>query len=463
MEECFSLQEILEVTGGRIINIPENKKILIHPSQICTDTRVIKKGDFFIALKGEHFDGNDFIDDACSKGAEGAIVNKLFLPSCNNFFVVQVDDTLRAFQELAKFYRQKLSIPLIAVTGSNGKTTVKELIAHILSNRYLTSKSSGNFNNQIGVPLSILRLSSRDEVGVLELGMNQRGEIENLSRIVQPDIGVITNVHRSHPGMVGSISEIAQAKAEMIPFLNRNRNNYLIINGDSPWSGFFRNQAKCRVLTFGMENKANLVARNIQDEGERIKFDLVSVKGESISITLPFPGLFNIYNTLAASAVCLLFGISLEEIKKAVENFSPPPLRCQIKRYGKYKILDDCYNANPDSMKMALYVLRNLKGGRKIAVLGDMLELGEYSPSLHTFVGELVASLKLDALFALGRFAPYMVAGAKKEGLKQAFCFEDKQELLEKLLNYVNCEDWLLVKGSRETKMEEVIKGLKNQ
>ena len=460
MQSYLSLQEILKATGGRLINLCEDNKVLIHPRQICTDTRVIKKGDFFVALKGEHFDGSDFIHEAFIKGAIGAMTEKLFLPPWDDFFIVQVRNTLKALQEIAKFYRQRFSVPIIAVTGSSGKTTVKELIARILSIRYPTFKSFGNFNNQIGIPLSLLNLSPEHKVGVVELGMNRRGEIENLSRIVQPRVGVITNVYSSHLGMLGSTLEIAKAKAEIIPFLNREKDNFLILNKDNPWSDFFYKLATCKVLTFGIEKEADFMACNIKDEGIKISFELVFFKKDRVNLTLNFPGLFNVYNVLAASGACFVFGLSLKEIKEGVESFSPLPLRFQIKKYTRCNILDDCYNANPDSVKIALSVLKKLKGGKKIAVIGDMLELGEYSSKMHESVGEFAASIKIDALFAYGEFSPFVVEGAKKGGLEESFWFKDKQELLRKLSGYVKSKDWVLVKGSRKMKMEEIVEGL---
>jgi len=400
---------------------------LIHPRQICTDTRVIKKGDFFVALKGEHFDGSDFIHEAFIKGAIGAMTEKLFLPPWDDFFIVQVRNTLKALQEIAKFYRQRFSVPIIAVTG---------------------------------IPLSLLNLSPEHKVGVVELGMNRRGEIENLSRIVQPRVGVITNVYSSHLGMLGSTLEIAKAKAEIIPFLNREKDNFLILNKDNPWSDFFYKLATCKVLTFGIEKEADFMACNIKDEGIKISFELVFFKKDRVSLTLNFPGLFNVYNVLAASGACFVFGLSLKEIKEGVESFSPLPLRFQIKKYTRCNILDDCYNANPDSVKIALSVLKKLKGGKKIAVIGDMLELGEYSSKMHESVGEFAASIRIDALFAYGEFSPFVVEGAKKGGLKESFWFKDKQELLRKLSGYVKSKDWVLVKGSRKMKMEEIVEGL---
>lgn len=462
MENYFSLRELLEVTWGRLINLSEDKQVLISPSQICTDTRCLKKGDFFLALKGENFDGNDFVPEAHRKGARAAIVTDPTLPLSNNFFLVQVKDTLKALQELAKFYRRRLSIPIITITGSNGKTTVKELVTHILSTRYNAFKSKGNFNNQIGLPLSVLEVTSEHQAAVLELGMNQPGEIKRLSRIAQPNMGVITNIHSSHLGPMGTVAKIARAKAEMIPFLNKSRGNCLILNEDDPWTNFFRKKTACKIVTFAVHSRADFKACIIEEGGTGIKFDISSSGRETVTVDLPFPGLFNVYNVLAASAVCSTLGFSLSEIKNAVESFSPPPLHCQIERYGEYNILNDCYNANPESMNSALYTLRNLEGGRKIAVLGDMLELGEHSSPLHKSLGEFAASLDIDALFTCGRFAADVASGAKKEGLTNSFCFEDKESLLGKLLSYIDHGDWLLVKGSRKTKMEELINMLKN-
>ena len=461
MKSFFSLHELLEVTQGRLINLSEKKRILLSPSQICTDTRKIKKGDLFLALKGERFDGEDFVDEAYRKGAIGAIVNNFCFSLPSDFFLIRVNDTLKALQSIAKFYRQKLSIPLIGVTGSNGKTTVKELIAHILSTCYQVGKSKGNFNNQIGLPLSILQFLPEYQIGVLELGMNQPGEIKILSKIAQPNVGVITNIHHSHIGMMGTIEKIARAKAEMIPFLNRNEDNYLVLNEDDPWTGFFRKMATCRIITFGINKKANFRAGNINDEGGRIRFNLLISEKEKIPFNFPSPGIFNVYNVLAAIAVCSIFKVPFSTMSKAVKGFSPPPLHYQIEKCGEYNIFNDSYNANPESMRSALSTLMRLNGGRKIAILGDMLELGEYSFSLHQDLGKFAASVGVNAIFAYGRFAPAVASGAEKAGLKDSFCFESKEALFDRLLSYIKSGDWLLVKGSRKTKMEDLISMLK--
>lgn len=462
MSDYFSLQEMLEVTQGRLINLSEDKRIYLSPSRISTDTRKLKKGDFYLALEGERFNGNDFVLEAHRKGAIGAMTNNPPLPLSNNFFIVQVPDTLKALHNLAKFYRQKLALSMVGITGSNGKTTVKELTAHILSTCYSVAKSEGNLNNQIGVPLSILQFSSRHQVGVLELGMNHPGEISNLSRIVQPNIGVITNIHHSHVGFLRNMEGIARAKAEMIPFLNKCRNNYLILNADCMWTESFRTRATCRVLTFGMEKGAEFKAENVNDEGEKINFRILFPSGEKIEVNFPHPGLFNVYNILAVSAVSFILNVPVQTIKIAVENFTPPSLHCSLERYGGCTILNDCYNANPESMESALCSLKKLKGKRKIAILADMLELGEYSSMLHRRVGRFAAHLGIDALFSWGEFSEDTVEGAKNAGLKNVFCFNSKGELLDQILAYIKSGDCLLVKGSRRMQMEEIVEVLKD-
>jgi len=464
MEDGFFLKEILEVTRGRLLkSFPEKNKFFLTASKLCTDTRKMKRGDFFLALRGKNFDGNDFVPEAWRKGAVGAIVDRFSSSFPDNFLIIKVSDTLEALQQLASFYRQKLALTIVGITGSNGKTTVKELVTRILSMAYRVGKSPGNFNNQIGVPLSILQFSSRDQIGVLEMGMNQPGEIRTLARIVQPNIGVITNVHRAHLGLLGSMAEIARAKAEIIPFLNENKDNFLILNRDDSWTPYFQKKTTCKIFTFGMNRRADFRAQNVKDKGEKVTFDLLFAGGEKLTFSLPFPGLFNVYNVLSASAVGYVLDVPPARIKEAVESFSAPPLHYRIEKWEKCTIFNDCYNANPESVKSALLTLKKLKGKRKIAILGDMLELGKASPKLHQEIGKTAALLGIDALFTWGRFASYTAIGAREAGLKESFFFKDKETLVKRLLTYLSSGDCLLVKGSRETRMEELIQKLKDE
>lgn len=463
MEEGFSLEELLKVGRGRLLgSFSGGKDFFLPASKISTDTRKIRKGDFFLALRGKNFDGNDFVLEAHSKGAIGAITERCPRTLPADFFIIKVEDTLKTLHRLAASYITKLPLISIGITGSNGKTTVKEIVTGILSTCYQVGKSPGNFNNQIGVPLSILRFSTRDQIGVLEMGMNQPGEIEALAKIIRPRIGVITNIHRAHLGLFKDIKDIVRAKAEMIPFLNENRDNFLVLNQDDPWSVYLQEKAICRILTFGMDERADIRAGNVKDEGEKLNFDLFLAGGEKLNICFPFPGQFNVYNILAASAVGSIFNIPAQKIKEAVESFSPPPLHYNIEKWEKFTIFNDCYNANPESMKSALVTLKKLKGRRKIAVLGDMLELGKASAKLHKEVGRIAGLLRIDALFAWGNFAHYTVKGAKEAGLTTSFSFKDKEDLIGELKPYLNSGDCLLIKGSRETRMEQLIQKLKN-
>jgi len=459
MQNNFSIQEIVKATQGRLIGkIPDISSI--SPHQICTDTRNLQKRDLFVALVGKKFDGHQFVEESSEKGACGAIVSESICPPRRDFFLLQVKDTLRALQELARYHQRRLSLPLIAVTGSNGKTTVKEMIWQILSQEYPVLKSEGNFNNQIGVPLSLLKLSSSHRLGVFEMGMNSRGEIQRLAEIVEPHIGVITNIHHSHVGFLGSLEEIKEAKAELISLLNRDPTNWLVLNHDSEWTPELISKARCKVITFGIGQGSDVGADNIQNHQGIMEFTLTSKKGK-IPIHLAIPGEYNVSNALAACAVVLILGVPLPTMAWTLSNFQPLPMHSQIYLLGKYRVIDDSYNANPESMEQALKLLKEMRGGRKIAILGDMLELGEMAEFFHYKIGRLMGELDIQALFALGEYSYKTVVGAKEAGIEEAFFFRDKKSLIEKLLTFLREDDCLLVKGSREMRMEEIIDRLR--
>ncbi len=461
MEDNFSIQEIVKATQGTLIGeIPDIS--FISPHQICTDTRNLQKGDLFVALVGKKFDGHQFVKKSRQKGACGAIVSASIHCPGRDFFLVEVKDTLRALQQLARYHQRRLSLPLIAVTGSNGKTTVKEMIWHILSQEYPLLKSEGNFNNQIGVPLSLLKLSSSHRLGVFEMGMNCRGEIHRLAEIVEPHIGVITNIHHSHVGFLGSLEEIKEAKAELIPLLNRDPANWLVLNSDSEWTPELISRARCKLITFGIGHGSDVGADNIQNHHRAMEFTLTSRK-EKILIRLAIPGEYNVSNALAACAVALILGVPLPTMARALSNFQLPPMHSQIYLWGKYKVIDDSYNANPESMEQALKLLAEIRGARKVAILGDMLELGEMAEFFHYKVGSLMGKLDIQALFALGKYSHKIASGAKEAGVEEAFFFRDKKSLIEKLLTFLKGNDCLLVKGSREMRMEEIIDRLRTK
>lgn len=458
----FSINEILQVSQGEFIAEKGDASPFSASYGICTDSRRLKKGDLFVALKGKKFDGHSFIREARKKGACGAIVSEPVLLPSSHFFLIRVKDTLFTLQEIARYHRERLSPCLIGITGSNGKTTVKEMVWQILSSRYPTLKSEGNFNNQIGVPLSLLRLSPFHKWAVLEMGMNSRGEIGRLAEITQPNIGVITNIHHSHIGFLGSLEEIKEAKAELIPWLNKDREKWLVLNGDDDHTWQLRKKARCRVITFGIKSQADVKAGKIVTNRKRISFTLVYGKNK-IPIFIPIPGSYNVYNALAASAVFLVLNIPFSAIVQSLASFKLPPMHSNISILDNYELIDDSYNANPESMEETLKLLQSREGQRKIAILGDMLELGNRAKLFHYRVGKRAGELGIDALFALGEFSQDLARGAREEGMMNAFFFRDKERLIEKLLSYFKKGDCLLIKGSRGMKMEEIVKELKER
>ncbi len=459
--EKLSIQEIVEVTQGKLIGKKETT-FLLPPQKISTDTRKLKKGDLFIALEGKRFDGHRFVEKASEEGACGAIISEpIPLPS-SHFFFIQVKDTLFALQEIARHHQKKFSLPLVGITGSNGKTTVKEMAWQILSSEYPTLKSEGNFNNQIGVPLSLLKLRSYHKLGVLEMGMNSKGEIHRLAEIIQPTIGVITNIQHSHIGFLGSLAQIMEAKAELIGSLNKEERNWLVLNSDDPRTPELQKRAKCRIITFGVKNQARVRAEEIAYGDGGLNFILVYRK-KRMPMPIPIPGLYNVYNALAASAISLILNVSLHTIARSLECFKLPPMHSEISFLGSYQLIDDSYNANPESVNGALELLQSIGKHRKIVILGDMLELGKMARSLHNKVGRRAGELGIDALFTLGEFSKDVSKGARMAGLKNVFPFRDKERLIAKLLPYLEEGDSLLVKGSRGMKMEEIVKRLKER
>lgn len=461
MDERISLSELTRVSQGNLIAAKDPHKTFIFPSQICTDSRKIRKGDLFVALKGENFDGHNFVKESAAKSGIGAIISRKVNFPLTDFFLLEVDNTLRALQDIAGFHRKKLSLTTIAVTGSNGKTTVKEMIAHLLSSHYVVAQSPGNFNNQIGVSLSLLALNYTHKVAVLEMGMNRRGEILDLSRIIQPRIGIITNIQHAHIGLLGSRREIMEAKSELVSILNEDSENWLILNQDCPWTYRVKKKARCRILTFGMRNLAQIRAEKVTNYGQRTSFTLTYPDGQSYHIGLPFPGRFNIYNALAAASVAYLLGISAADVSQSLSQFKLPALHIQIEEIAERILINDSYNANPDSMEEALIVLAKFGKRRKIAILGDMLELEEKSTFFHRKIGKKAAVLGIDVLFSLGRFSEDMTRGAQEGGMKQVFSFRERDILVKKLSSFSRKSDCLLIKGSREMRMEEIFEKLK--
>lgn len=419
-------------------------------SGISTDTRTIKPGDLFIALRGPNFDAHDFAADAVALGAAAVMVERqLAVPVPQ----VIVPDTRLALGHLAGARRAQFNIPVIAITGSNGKTTVKEMIAAICAQRGAVLATQGNLNNDIGVPLTLLRINSSHKFAVVEMGANHPGEIAYLTHLTRPDVALINNAGPAHLEGFGSLQGVAQAKGEIYGGLSSQ--GVGIVNADDNfaglWRGLCRNHA---VLSFGLSNTADVSARWVTDAlGSHVT--IITGQGE-VEVTLRLLGRHNIMNALAASAAALACGCSLQDIKQGLESLQPVKGRLQLK-HGKNgsKIIDDTYNANPASFKAALDVLSIYPGQRYVA-LGDMGELGEGAAQMHREIGAYAKSSGIDRLYTVGQFAQFAAEGFGPRAKE----YRDQPGIIGALLSDLTAEVTLLVKGSRSMHMEDVVNAL---
>jgi len=461
----YKVRELIEATSGRIIQGNQNSII----NRISIDSRTLVPGDLFFAIIGTHFDGHNFIIEAFNKGASGAVVCKdigsLFQKEeiDKNKIIIEVKDTLSALQDWANYYKNKFKTFNICITGSNGKTTTKEIIAHILSQKFPLLKTSGNYNNEIGIPLTLLQLNDLHKILVIEMGMRGLGEIKILTNFVPPDLTVITNIGEAHIGLLGSKDNIFRAKSELLQSLNQN--GIAVLNSDDPYFLKMLEIVKGKkVITFGLENRSDIMACNIRMIGDRgMKFTLKIKDVEDREIFFPLLGRYNIYNALAASAVAFALEVESDLIEKGLTTFKPLDMHMQLNNfYNGIKILNDSYNASPLSVKKALETLAEVaQGHRKIAILGDMLELGEKTDFYHKEIGREVAKLSIDTLITLGKGGriiaqSFLENGAKKD---QVFSFEknEKKYLTKKLWDLLRPGDFVLLKGSREMQMEEIL------
>lgn len=453
----FKLKELISIVNGQLIKgDPE-----LTVSGISTDSRKIKKGELFLALKGERFDGHQFLNEAVQAGASALLVMEE-TDIGGETPLIMTDDTLKALGAIARFHRQRFKVPVIGVTGSNGKTTTKDLIAAVLSQKYNIVKTEANYNNEIGLPLTLLKMDQTTQAVVVEMGMRGLGQIRNLASIAQPELGVITNIGQAHLELLGSEANIAKAKAELLESLPPN--GIAVLNGDDSWIRRMSIPHQVHPLWFGL-NDSGLDYQGIvlENNGEGILFQVIS-KEEKFEIFLPLPGRLNVYNALAAVAVGRVLGLSIQEIK---EGLAAPVMtggRLKILNRNQLRIIDDTYNASPASVKAALEVLCGFSGpGKKIAVLGDMLELGQASIDAHFEVGVYAANLGVDQLLAYGQLARKYVEGFTSITPGKAEYFSTKPEIIRALKELARPGDSILIKGSRGMKMEEVVEALSNE
>ena len=462
----FHLSEILNATGGKLL---QGRGDAIFEA-ISTDSRTVTEGDLFIALKGERFDGHHYAIESLKKKAGGVLIeeDKAGDIRWNGYQtrpVITVKDTLYALGDIARNQRRKFGTPVVALTGSNGKTTTKEMISACLETTFPVLKTKGNLNNLIGVPLTLLNLTEKERLVVLEMGMNVPGEIRRLTEIAEPDVGLITNIQSAHLEGMGSLEKIKEEKGEL--FRRMRRDGTIIINQDDPRVVALGEEFHGQKITFGINHSADVMAREVRLKGREGTSFILVLEEKEREIRLPLLGRHFVYNGLSAIATASLFGIEQERAIEALEQFQPFPMRMEILSLGTGRtLINDAYNANPSSMELALQTLSEMKGeGRAIAVLGDMLELGEFTEEAHRQLGKRVAQLPIDLLLAIGEKAPVVVESAIREGMahEQAKVVESHSEVVSILRETSHEGDWILVKGSRGMRMEKVVEGLKNR
>lgn len=424
------------------------------------NSRIIGQNEVFFAIKGEQFDGHDFVFDVLKKGLSTCVVSKSWFQKKDkaeldgNFFLVS--DTLIALQEISRYYRLKFDIPVFALTGSNGKTTTKEMIAAVLGKKFNILKTEGNLNNHIGVPLTLFDLNAEHEIAIIEMGANDWGEIARLSEISCPSHGLITNIGPAHLEFFGSLAGVFKAKNELWQYLEKNE-GIAFINIDDNYLSKNIPRAN-KVITYGFENQADVLGKfiSINQKGQ----PLISIEDQEINLKIA--GIHNIYNALAAAAVGVEFGLTIQQIKSALENFQAASKRMEILEKKGIIIINDCYNSNPESARKALLTLSQMETeGRRLAVLGDMFELGKHGKNEHKSIGEYFSALKnIDVLLAHGPLSVSTIDGAKKSTTKNCEHFQNKGDLIDSLLAIIKKGDLILIKGSRGMAMEEVTDAL---
>ena len=428
--------------------------------KVSTDSRTLKPGELFVALRGENFDGHNFVESAAKTGAAGAIVDSNWKGKTpDSFALIRAKDTLQAYQQVAANYRKSLKLKVVAITGSNGKTSTKDFTASVLSRRFRVTKTEGNFNNHVGLPRTILEATSRDEVAVWEIGMNHPGEIAALSKIAAPDAAIITNVGVAHIEFMGSREAIADEKGALVEAVGVA--GIVILNADDPFSARIAPRARAKVVLAGTTD-GTIRASEVTQSEDGTEFTILE-GAHRCRAQLPVPGLHMVQNALLAVATGRAFGVSLEMCAAGLAAAPLAKARLQIKKVGGVEFIDDSYNANPDSMKAALRTLAELPAeGKRIAVFGEMRELGSESERGHREVGETAATLKIDQLIAIGNLAAEIARAAKDAGLEKTAIVESTSQAADLLGEIAAPGDLVLVKGSRLARTEQVIEGFRN-
>jgi UDP-N-acetylmuramoyl-tripeptide--D-alanyl-D-alanine ligase len=453
----LSILQIVDLSGAKLESGDGNVSV----GKISTDSRTLKRGELFVALRGENFDGHKFVEAAAKAGAAGAIVDtgwKGKVPA--KFAVIRAKDTLVAYQNLAANYRKSLPLKVLAITGSNGKTSTKDFAASALARKFRVTKTQGNFNNHVGLPRTILEATSEDEVAVWEIGMNHPGEVGPLAKIAAPDAAIITNIGIAHIEFMGSREAIAEEKGALAEAVGPQ--GTVILNADDAFSKEIATRTQARV-TFAGTQEGTVRATDIHQTPDCTEFTILE-GAHRCRAQLPVPGLHMVQNALLAIAAGRAFGLSLEECAAGLASAPLTKARLQIKEINGVQFLDDSYNANPDSMKAALRTLVELDAdGKRIAVLGEMRELGKESDRGHEDVGETAAALRIDQLIAIGETGALISRAAENAGLEKSVAVGSTTEAAQLLTEIAEPGDLVLIKGSRLARTERVIEEFAKQ
>lgn len=451
--EKLTLRQLIDAVGGTLLGDFDNLDAVF--TDVCTDSRNVAPGSLFLPLQGERFDGHGFINSALESGAAGCITARERDGYIPGKFYVKVRSTQRALRDLARYYKELFPIPYIAVTGSVGKTTTKDMVAAVLGNRYKVLKTEGNFNNDIGLPLTLLRLDHTHEICVLEMGMDHTGEIDYLSEIVEPDVALITNIGDAHIENLGSREAIFQAKCEV--FAHLKKDGLAVLCGDDEWLIKLRGQLEQKTVFVGSDDALDYSAYDLQSEDNRLHCMIRTPSGR-FGASIPALGNHMIYPTLMAAAVAEHFGMAADEIIQGIRAFLPTKMRMNLIRCpGDIVILNDAYNANPQSMRAAAAVLGDAKDRRRVAVVGDMKELGSNSQMFHHAVGTCFAQEGIHRLIAVGDLARYIAQGAQEAGLESSSYYPTLDEAKEALLRELRPGVTILVKASRSMAFERIV------
>ncbi|MBI4341488.1 MAG: UDP-N-acetylmuramoyl-tripeptide--D-alanyl-D-alanine ligase [Candidatus Omnitrophica bacterium] len=447
-------------TVGELLEATEGKRLRGSPADavagISIDSRKLALGEAFVAIQGRRLDGHDFLDEAAHEGASCLIVSResVLTNGARSLPTILVKDTTEALGDLARYHRRRLNRPVIAVTGSCGKTTTKELIAHVIGQPHTVLKTFGTQNNHIGVPLTLLRLAEDHRVAVVELGSNHPGEIAYLASIAEPDMAVITNVGPVHLEFLGSLMGVLQEKISLLEALTAD--GTAVLPGDQLdvcLEAPRHVEEGARIATFGTTDRCDIQALDLQRGAAGMAFRL---RDHVSQWQLPIVGSHNVENALAAITCAWAYGVPLSLIRERLRSFVPVPLRSEVVRCEKLTILNDCYNANPLSFARALETLRALEVRRHVAIVGDMLELGTYAPSAHQAIGRMATQLGIDSVLAVGEYADAVARGVREIRPDGVATYRTVNELIEALPSRLQEGDGLLVKGSRKLNLERV-------